>query len=107
MGIISANGLNSGVSSIRPRFTVMHSQRDEENLFDRVDFQISHDGPLHLNLDSPVLWSNAEFLRPAKRDGWNGLVWRMAAWSDAFPSVPPTSEPKSDLQHRSVVDVPY
>src|SRR5579862_1716791 len=38
---ISANGLNTGRFLDPPEFTVMHDKGNEENVFDRVDFQIS------------------------------------------------------------------
>ena len=38
---ISANGLNSGRFLDPPEFVVMHDKGNEENLFDRVDFQLS------------------------------------------------------------------
>jgi hypothetical protein len=47
---ISANGLNSGRFLDPPEFTVMHSKGNEENIFDRVDFQLSKADAIHLNL---------------------------------------------------------
>ncbi len=38
---ISANGLNSGRFLDPPEFAVMHDKGNEENLFDRVDYQLS------------------------------------------------------------------
>ena len=38
---ISANGLNSGRFLDPPEFTVMHDKGNEENFFDRVDYQLS------------------------------------------------------------------
>ena len=47
---ISVDGLNSGRFLDPPEFTVMHDKGNEENLFDRVDYQLSD-----RRLDSPEL----------------------------------------------------
>jgi len=47
---ISANGLNSGRFLDPPEFVVMHDKGNEENVFDRLDFQLSKADSLHLNL---------------------------------------------------------
>ena len=46
---ISANGLNSGRFLDPPEFAVMHDKGNEENLFDRVDYQLSTADSFHLN----------------------------------------------------------
>ena len=38
---ISASGLNTGRFLDGPEFVVMHDKGNEENLFDRIDYQIS------------------------------------------------------------------
>jgi hypothetical protein len=72
---ISANGLNSGRFLDPPEFTVMHAKGNEENIFDRVDFQLSKADTLHLNLGFTRSW----FQTPNSFDqqdatAWNGLV---------------------------------
>src|SRR5882724_6211419 len=47
---ISANGLNSGRFLDPPEFRVMHAKGNEQNIFDRVDFQLSQSDSVHLNL---------------------------------------------------------
>src|SRR5579864_2275852 len=47
---ISANGLNTGRFLDPPEFTVMHAKGNEENLFDRVDYQFSQADSLHISL---------------------------------------------------------
>src|SRR5579864_5265354 len=47
---IAVNGLNSGRFLDGPEFTVMHDKGNEQNVFDRLDFQISKADALHLNL---------------------------------------------------------
>jgi hypothetical protein len=72
---ISANGLNSGRFLDPPEFTVMHAKGNEENVFDRLDFQLSSVDSLHLNLGFTRSW----FQTPNSYDAqdataWSGLV---------------------------------
>ena len=53
---ISANGLNSGRFLDPPEFTVFHAKGNEENLFDRVDYQVSKADSIHLNLGYTRSW---------------------------------------------------
>jgi hypothetical protein len=53
---ISANGLNTGRFLDPPEFSVMHDKGNEENLFDRVDFQPSDKDSFHLNLGFTRSW---------------------------------------------------
>jgi len=53
---ISANVLDTGRFLDPPEFTVMHDKGNEENLFDRIDYQISDADSLHLNLDLTRSW---------------------------------------------------
>jgi len=53
---ISASGLNSGRFLDPPEFVVIHDKGNEENLFDRVDFQISQANSIHLNLGFTRSW---------------------------------------------------
>ncbi len=53
---ISANGLNSGRFLDPPEFAVMHDKGNEENLFDRVDYQVSGGDSLHLNFGYSRSW---------------------------------------------------
>jgi hypothetical protein len=72
---ISVGGLNSGRFLDPPEFTVMHAKGNEENIFDRLDFQLSKADSLHLNLGFTRSW----FQTPNSFDqqnatAWNGLV---------------------------------
>ena len=72
---ISANGLNSGRFLDPPEFSVMHAKGNEENIFDRVDYQFSGADSLHVNLGFTRSW----FQTPNSFDqqnatAWNGLV---------------------------------
>ena len=53
---ISANGLNSGRFLDPPQFQVIHAKGNEENIFDRFDYQFSQKDTLHLNLNYTRSW---------------------------------------------------
>jgi len=53
---ISASGLNSGRFLDPPEFAVFHDQGNEENVFDRVDFQLSKADSVHFNLGFTRSW---------------------------------------------------
>jgi hypothetical protein len=53
---ISLDGLNTGRFLDPPEFTVNHAKGNEENAFDRVDFQFSPEDSLHLNLGFTRSW---------------------------------------------------
>jgi hypothetical protein len=53
---ISVNGLQSGRFLDPPEFTVLHSKGNEENIFDRVDYQFSTADSVHLNLGYTRSW---------------------------------------------------
>src|SRR5450631_4094635 len=66
---ISAGGLNSGRFLDPPEFAVMHDKGNEENLFDRVDYQLSAADSIHLNLGFTRSW----FQTPNTFDNLNVL----------------------------------
>jgi Carboxypeptidase regulatory-like domain/TonB-dependent Receptor Plug Domain len=68
---ISANGLNSGRFLDPPEFTVMHAKGNEENVFDRLDFQLSSADSIHLNLGFTRSW----FQTPNSFDAQNATAW--------------------------------
>jgi Carboxypeptidase regulatory-like domain/TonB-dependent Receptor Plug Domain len=53
---ISASGLNSGRFLDPPEFSVIHAKGNEENLFDRVDYQLSTADSIHVNLGFTRSW---------------------------------------------------
>jgi hypothetical protein len=53
---VSVSGLNTGRFLDPPEFQVKHSKGNEENIFDRVDFQLSTDDSVHLNLGYTRSW---------------------------------------------------
>lgn len=53
---VSANGLNSGRFLDPPEFVVIHDKGNEENIFDRLDYQLSSADSLHFNLGFTRSW---------------------------------------------------
>jgi hypothetical protein len=53
---IAANALQSGRFLDTPEFAVSHDKGNEENFFDRADYQISSEGSLHTNLQYTRSW---------------------------------------------------
>lgn len=53
---ISASGLNTSRFLDPPEFLVLHDKGNEENLFDRVDYQFSQTDSIHFNLGFTRSW---------------------------------------------------
>ena len=53
---IAVNGLNSGRFLDGPEVAVLHDKGNQQNLFDRVDFQLSGADTLHVNLGFTRSW---------------------------------------------------
>jgi hypothetical protein len=68
---ISVSGLNSGRFLDPPEFTVMHAKGNQQNIFDRVDFQLSPADSIHLNLGFTRSW----FQAPNSFDAQNATAW--------------------------------
>ena len=68
---ISVSGLNSGRFLDPPEFVVMHDKGNEENLFDRVDYQLSAADSIHLNFSYTRSW----FQTPNSFDAQNATAW--------------------------------
>jgi hypothetical protein len=68
---ISASGLNSGRFLDPPEFVVLHDKGNEENVFDRVDYQISSGDSIHLNFGYTRSW----FQTPNTFDSQNATPW--------------------------------
>jgi len=68
---ISVNGLNSSRFLDPPEFRVMHDKGNEENLFDRVDYQLSTADSIRLNFGFSRSW----FQTPNNYDGQNSTLW--------------------------------
>ena len=72
---VSASGLNSGRFLDPPEFRVFHDKGNQENVFDRFDYQLSTADSVHLNAQYTRSW----FQTPNSFDGefatpWNGIV---------------------------------
>ena len=68
---ISVNGLNTGRFLDPPEFAVMHDKGNEENLFDRVDYQLSPADSIHLDFGYSRSW----FQTPNSIDAQNATAW--------------------------------
>jgi Carboxypeptidase regulatory-like domain len=68
---ISANGLNTGRFLDPPEFAVLHDKGNEENLFDRVDYQFNSKDAMHLDFQYTRSW----FQTPNTFDGENATPW--------------------------------
>lgn len=66
---ISATGLQSGRFLDGPEFTVFHDKGNEENLFDRVDYNLTKADSLHFNVSYTRSW----FQTPNTFDNLNVL----------------------------------
>ena len=53
---ISANGLNTSRFLDPPEFQTIHDKGNEENIFDRVDYNVTQADSLHLNLQYSRSW---------------------------------------------------
>jgi carboxypeptidase family protein/TonB-dependent receptor-like protein len=53
---ITASGLNSGRFLDPPEFTALHDKGNEENLFDRVDYQLNQKDSIHGNFQYTRSW---------------------------------------------------
>jgi len=72
---ISVNGLNSGRFLDPSEFTVTHDKGNEENVFDRVDFQLSQADSIHANLGFTRSWfQNPNSFDTEDATAWKGLV---------------------------------
>jgi hypothetical protein len=72
---ISVDGLNTSRFLDPPEFVVMHDKGNEENVFDRLDYQLTSIDSIHLDLGFSRSW----FQTPNSYDAedalpWNGLV---------------------------------
>lgn len=68
---ISASGLDTGRFLDPPEFVVMHDKGNQENVFDRVDYQVTAKDSVHLNLGYTRSW----FQTPNSYDSQNATPW--------------------------------
>ena len=101
---ISAGGLNSGRFLDPPEFTVLHDKGNEENLFDRIDYQITPGDSIHLN----VGYSRSWFQTPNSFDAQNATAWSGLNGIDAqdvnnYGGVAPNGEVVGATDQRSKI----
>jgi hypothetical protein len=101
---ISASGLNSGRFLDPPEFIVLHDKGNEENIFDRVDYQLSPADSIHLNLGYTRSW----FQTPNSFDGQNATPWSGLDGVDAqdvnnYDGVAPNGEVVGTTDQRSQI----
>jgi hypothetical protein len=68
---ISLSGLNTGRFLDPPEFTVMHDKGNEENAFDRVDYQLNNNDSIRLDFGYSRSW----FQTPNTIDGETATPW--------------------------------
>jgi hypothetical protein len=72
---ISVSGLNTSRFLDPPEFTLMHDKGNQENVFDRVDYQFSSKDSIHVNLGFTRSWfQNPNSFDSQTASAWNGLV---------------------------------
>jgi hypothetical protein len=76
---IAVSGLNSGRFLDPPEFAVMHDKGNEENIFDRVDFQVASANSIHLNIGYTRSW----FQTPNSFDSQLATPWLGVVVSNA------------------------
>ena len=87
---ISGGGMNSGRFLDPPEFRVLHDKGNEENLFDRVDYQITTNDSIHLNFGYSRSWFqtpnslDSEYATPWS--GLGGILPQMAAFNGNAPN---------------------
>ncbi len=96
---ISANGMNTGRFLDPPEFVVFHDKGNEENLFDRVDYQISTGDSIHLNFGYSRSWfqtpNNLDAENATPWSGLDGIMPQMASFNGRNPNgniVGPTDQ---------------
>jgi Carboxypeptidase regulatory-like domain/TonB-dependent Receptor Plug Domain len=90
---LAANGLNTGRFLDGPEYTVMHDKGNEENVFDRLDYQFTNADSVHLDMNFTRSW----FQTPNSFDSqlataWNGVVVNNAGLGPNGQPVGPTDQ---------------
>jgi len=84
---IAANGLNTGRFLDPPEYSVMHDKGNEENVFDRVDYQFDPNDTAHLDFQYSRSWFqtpnsfDSQFASP-----WYGVVVDNSGLAPSDPS---------------------
>jgi len=91
---ISANGLNSGRFLDPPEFVVFHDKGNEQNVFDRVDYQLSKVDSIHLNFGFTRSW----FQTPNSVDTQDATSWAGSGGLDPNGNVVGHADQRSKIQ---------
>ena len=100
---ISVGGMNSGRFLDAPEFAVIHDKGNEQNLFDRVDFQITSNDSIHLNFGYSRSWfQTPNSLDAENATAWSGLSGVLPAVED-YNGISPTGEVVGAADQRSKI----
>jgi Carboxypeptidase regulatory-like domain len=91
---ISANGLNSGRFLDPPEFAVLHDKGNEENIFDRVDYQVSAADSIHVNFGFTRSW----FQTPNSFDTQDATAWSGTGGLDPNGNVVGPADQRAKIQ---------
>jgi hypothetical protein len=95
---ISANGLKSGRFLDPPEFAVLHDKGNEENIFDRVDYQFSTADSFHVNLGFTRSWfQNPNTFDSQLATPWKGVVVNNGGL-DPFGNVVGPADQRSQIK---------
>jgi hypothetical protein len=101
---ISINGMNTHRFLDGPEFSAIHDRGNEENLFDRLDFQPTQADSLSLNFGFTRSW----FQTPNSYDGQNATAWSgpdcpLFGYSTACNGLGPDGRPVGSTDQRSQI----
>jgi hypothetical protein len=100
---ISASGMDTGRFLDPPEFAVIHDKGNEENLFDRVDYQLTTADSIHFNFGYSRSW----FQTPNSLDAENATPWSGLAGIEpqmaAFNGIGPTGTLVGPADQRSKI----
>jgi hypothetical protein len=91
---ISANGLNSERFLDPPEFAVLHDKGNEENIFERVDYQVSAADSIHVNFGFTRSW----FQTPNSFDTQDATAWSGTGGLDPKGNVVGPADQRSKIQ---------
>ncbi len=90
---ISVSGLKTSRFLDPPEFKVMHDKGNQENVFDRVDYQFSNKDSVHVNLAFTRSWfQNPNSFDSETASAWNGLVAANGGFGPNGLPVGPTDQ---------------
>jgi hypothetical protein len=94
---LAASGLNTGRFLDPPEFTTLHDKGNQENVFDRVDYQLSSVDSLHMNLGFTRSW----FQTPNSLDAQSAIAWKGLVISNG--GLGPNGVPVGPADQRSQI----